>query len=151
MKSVIARIVWCAAVMALVGCATAPGTNVSRPSPDELAVTAVDGLVRHYEARDVSGFMTLVSARYLGGYEDFQASLGHVMGTAVPVDLEIRPERVWEAEGDRVFMDARWYKTVTTGGRSHVELTSGKVTLVFIRYAPDVLKLLEQKGDPVFP
>jgi hypothetical protein len=151
MKTIFVRIVWSVALMGLVGCATAPGTNVSRPSPDELATAAVDGLVRSYEARDVPGFMTLVSARYLGGYEDFRAALGRAMEAAVSVDLEIRPERVREAEGGRVFMDARWDKTVTTGGRPGVESTSGEVTLVFVRYEAGVLKLLAQQGDPVFP
>lgn len=57
------------------GCATMPVTGGGKAAPDGLASAVVDKLVNAYEGRDVPGFMTLVSARYLEGYEDLQTAL----------------------------------------------------------------------------
>jgi hypothetical protein len=151
MKTGILRIVWSAALIVMLGCATSPGTGESPPSLDDLAATAVDELVGAYEDRDVSGFMAMISARYLEGYEDLQATLQDTLETVLSVQLEIDPQRVWEAEGDKVFVDAGWSKTITRSTPPGTETTSGRVTFIFIRYTSEVLKLLSQKGDPVFP
>jgi hypothetical protein len=139
------------ALAAAFGCATMSAPGGTAAAPDELAAAVTDGLMRAYEQRDVPGFMALVSARYLGGYGDLQAALEDELATAVSVDLEIRPERVWEQQDNTVFMDAGWDKTVVRSAAPDEKTTAGRVTFVFIRYADDVLKLLSQKGDPVFP
>ncbi len=144
-------IVAAAALAVTLGCATMSAPGGTAAAPDRLAADVVNGLERAYEQRDVPGFMSLVSARYLGGYGDLQAALEDTLDTAVSVDLVIRPERVWEGEDKTVFMDAGWSKTVARTGAPGVVTTAGSVTFVFFRYSGDVLKLLSQKGDPVFP
>ncbi len=140
-----------AALVVMLGCATTSVTGETKPNPDDLAAGVVEKLVGAYDDRDVSGFMTLVSARYLQGYEDLQTALEGKLETAVSVDLQIDPERVWEAENDKVFMDAAWRKSITRSSAADIEMTSGRVTFTFIRYDSDVLKLFSQGGDPVFP
>ncbi|MBN2225115.1 MAG: hypothetical protein JW765_10600 [Deltaproteobacteria bacterium] len=151
MKKVIFRTVVTAALAVILGCATMPATDEGKAAPDDLAAAVVDKLAGAYENRDVSGFMTLVSARYFEGYGDLQTALEEALDTVVSADLDIRPERIWQREDGMVLMDAGWSKTIMRSTAPETETTSGRVTFIFIRYRTDVLKLFSQKGDPVFP
>ncbi len=151
MKKQIIRVALAVALAAVFGCTTMPAPGDSTAAPDALAAAAVDRLARAYESRDVSGLMALVSARYLEGYGALQTALEDALDTAVSVALDIQPERIWEQEDGTILMDAAWSKTRMKSSASDTEMTSGRVTFIFIRYENDVLKLLSQKGDPVFP
>ena len=151
MKTTVPQIAWAAVLLIIVGCSTGPKTEGPAPGAADRAASAVDVLAKTYEARDVSGFMALVSARYLGGYGDLETELRALLASASSVDLEIVPGRVRETEGSRVLVDVRWTKAIARGSPSRTETTSGSVTLVFIRYTPEVLKLFAQEGEPVFP
>jgi hypothetical protein len=147
MKNLLLSVALIVALAAFVGAALA--ADPQTPVEDQ-ARSAVNELVAAYEARDVPHFMTLVSARYLEGYEDLQDALDADLDQSVSIDLEIVPERIWAGEENKVFMDARWNKTVFRGSGAP-ESASGTVTFIFIRYDDDTLKLLSQKGNPVFP
>ncbi len=151
MKKGIFGIAPTAVLIVMFGCATVSTTGEGKVNPDDLAAAAVDELVNAYEGGDAARFMTLVSARYLESYEDLQTALDDTLGTAVLVQLDIRPERIRQAEDGMVLVDAGWSKTIVRSTAPDTEITFGKVTLIFIRYTPDVLKLFSQKGDPVFP
>jgi hypothetical protein len=154
MNKTVFRITSTVALAVILGCATVSttgGTNPVPGAPGDRAAAVTERLVRAYEGRDVGEFMTLVSARYLGGYEDLQAALEDTFGTVVSVELDVKPERTWESEEGTVLTDVSWAKTIRRGGAGGAEVTFGRATLVFIRYNADVLKLLSQKGDPVFP
>ena len=157
MKKTIFRIAWAAAIGAIaamaviLGCTTVSTTGGPETAPADLSAAVMDRLVSAYEQRDVPGFMTLVSARYLGGYEDLQTALEDSLKTTVSIELDVRPERIWESEDGMIFMDAGWSKTITRRDVPGVEITFGRVTAIFIRYKADVIKLFAQKGDPVFP
>ena len=151
MKKAISRLAWAGALLAIFGCATVSAPGTTPLPPDKLAAAVVERLVNAYGKRDVPGFMTLVSARYLDSYEVLQAGLEDTLGTVVSAKLDVRPERTWRSENDMVLVDAAWTKTIVKSGAPNAEVTSGRVTLTFIRYGPDVLKLFSQKGNPVFP
>jgi len=151
MKKPIFRIASTAAVIVILGCTTVSTTGGPTTIPADPAAAVMDRLVSAYEQRDAPGFMALVSARYLGGYEDLQTALEDSLKTTVSIKLDVRPERIWESEDGTIFMDADWSKTITRRDVPGVEITFGRVTAIFIRYNADVIKLLSQKGDPVFP
>lgn len=151
MKQILFYIALAAALAAVLGCTTTTTTGAPAPDLDARVAEAIHGLVGAYERRDVPGFMALVSARYLTGYGEFQAALEDSLATVVSATVDVRPERVWETEDGMVLVDAGWSKTVTRGGAPGTDVTFGRVTLIFVRHQPDVLKLLSQKGDTVFP
>jgi len=144
----IASAVVCAVVL---GCAAMPPAGPPGPAADGLATGVLEKLVSAYERRDVPEFMTLVSARYTGGYGDLQEALDAALENAASIELTVKPERIWETEDGVVFMDVGWAKTVTRKNAPENEITFGTATLVFIRYNATVLKLFSQNGNPVFP
>ena len=138
-------------LMVVLGCAGMPPAGPPGPATDDLAAGVLDKLVSAYERRDVPEFMTLVSARYAGGYGDLQEALEDTLGTALSIELTVKPERIWESEDGIVFMDVGWAKTVTRKNAPENEITFGTATLAFIRYNDTVLKLFSQDGNPIFP
>jgi hypothetical protein len=151
MKTTVFRPALAGVLLLMLGCVTVPPSGNAPQALDERADAVLDGLVNAYETKDAAGFMALVSARYLDGYGDLQAALEDTLGAAVSATLDVRPERVWEDGNGMVLVDAAWDKTIMKNGAPGVVTTKGRVTLTFIRYNRDVLKLLSQKGDPVFP
>ena len=151
MKRTIFRIMPAAALAVILGCASVSTTGAPGTAPDDRAALVTERLVSAYEQHDAPRFMALVSSRYLEGYQDLQTALEKGLETAVSIDLDVRPERTWETEDGMVFVDAGWSKAITRAGAPGVEVTFGRVTLILIRYNAETIKLLSQKGDPVFP
>ena len=140
--------------MIVFGCAGMNSVTIKdkqlEDSAFDLAKDALIGLSDAYETRDKTAFMKLVSAKYLGGYQDLEEALSEDFDRFDSASVDIIPERVWVDEDDRIFVDAGWRKT-TFSSASGSDLTSGTTTFIFIRYEDDVVKLFSMRGDPVFP
>lgn len=151
MKRTVFRIAPAAALAVILGCAAVSTTGTSGTAPNEYAAAVTERLANAYEQHDAARFMTLVSSRYLEGYEDLQMGLEKSLETAISIELDVRPGRTWETADGTVFVDAGWSKAIKRKDVPDVEVTFGRVTLIFIRYNAETIKLLSQEGDPVFP
>jgi hypothetical protein len=137
------------------GCASmTSGTIKDKQLEDsafDLAKDALVGLSDAYEMRDETAFMRLVSAKYLGGYQDLEEALSEDFDRFDSADVDIIPERVWVDEDGKIFVDTGWRKTTFSSTSPTSNLTSGTTTFIFIRYEEDVVKLFSMRGDQVFP
>lgn len=106
-------------------------------------------LSQAYMELDPSGFLILVSPKYIEGYQVLEDRLTNDLNSVNFVDINIIVERVWEEEG-MVFVDGRWNRTVSRPDVEGEEKATGMTTFIFLKYEEDVLKLFSMKGDAAF-
>jgi hypothetical protein len=84
------------------GCASlTSGTIKDKQLEDsafDLAKDVLIGLSDAYETRDKTAFMKLVSAKYLGGYQDLEEALSEDFDRFDSASVDIIPERMWADE-----------------------------------------------------
>jgi hypothetical protein len=140
---------------ALFGCATGiqqmKGETLPAEETFDLVTNTLYDLSHAYETLDATGFMSMVSVKYIGGYQNAEEALRRDLQTLKYADIAIFPERVWEGEHHRVFVEAGWSKNVIRANLPQGETSTGKTSLIFIRYPGNILKLLSMDGDALFP